>query len=674
MRGYRPDIDGLRALAILAVVAFHASPVRFRGGFAGVDVFFVISGFLISGILLDALCQDRFSFRAFYASRIRRIFPALITVLAAAFILGWFVLLPDEFAQLGRHMAASAGFVQNFVLLKESGYFDTLSEAKPLLHLWSLAIEEQFYILYPVILWGAWKLRLNLLSVLVCLFLLSFCANVTGIEKDVVKVFYRPQTRFWELLAGCILAYLHLFHRQKMLAGLTALLRQSERFRAGDMPPARVENLLSGAGLCLLIFATFTLRRENPFPGWWALIPVAGSLCLILAGPDAWINRHILAHKGMVFIGRISYPLYLWHWLLLSLARVLEGALPPRRVRIGLVLLSFALAWLTCRWIEAPIRFGRRARWKIMLLVLGILLVGALGLHVARQNGFPARTQAFENITRVIGEWEYPGLLEAREERGIPVHVRTANPAAVTLFVGDSNVAQYAARVEALIRQHPETARSAIFLVRYGCLPGADPAIYDAKTRPNCGSYLTDAVMLARADPRIRTVVIAGIWNYYIDLEMQADFPNQNNIVKKLSPESAEYRAALERLARHLGELVQMKKEVYLVLNIPIGKAIDPRYMTRRSLRNFPDVFRIDAKGISRAELEQKYGASQAEIARIAQEAGAKVIDPLEFLCNPESCAPLDAAGNPMYESGIHLAPSFARHHVFYLDQTVLEY
>ena len=175
---YRPDIDGLRAFAVIAVVTYHAFPALLPGGFVGVDVFFVISGFLISSILYSNLEAGRFSMLDFYGRRIRRIFPALILVMSACYALGWFVLLPDEYAQLGKHIAGGAGFVQNFVLWSESGYFDNAAETKPLLHLWSLGIEEQFYIVWPILLWIAYRLRLNLLSMTILIAVISFVLNI----------------------------------------------------------------------------------------------------------------------------------------------------------------------------------------------------------------------------------------------------------------------------------------------------------------------------------------------------------------------------------------------------------------------------------------------------------------------------------------------------------------
>ena len=372
---YRPDIDGLRAVAILSVVAFHAFPANLRGGFVGVDIFFVISGFLISNIIFRSLQRGDFSFAEFYAHRIKRIFPALIVVLAASFAFGWFALLPDEFKQLGKHMAAGAGFVQNFVLWKEAGYFDTASELKPLMHLWSLAIEEQFYLIYPLLIWAAWRVRLNALALVVVLGALSFGLNVLEIRDAAVKTFFVPQTRYWELLAGSVLAYLQLFkHGQSapLLSRSPALSAHGRRV---------LNNLLSACGLFLILLAVITIHKGRAFPGWWALAPVAGAFLLILAGPQAWVNRNFLANRLMVFVGVISYPLYLWHWPILSFARIMEAEMPSPEIRGGAVALSLLLAWLTYRLLERPIRFGRKTWVKTAVLSCLLTLVGGAGSY-----------------------------------------------------------------------------------------------------------------------------------------------------------------------------------------------------------------------------------------------------------------------------------------------------
>lgn len=212
---YRADIDGLRAIAILSVVGFHAFPNWVKGGFIGVDVFFVISGYLISTIIIGSLERDSFNFVEFYSRRIKRIFPALLLVLIASFALGWFVLLADEYKQLGKHIAGGAGFISNFLFWNESGYFDNAAETKPLLHLWSLGIEEQFYIFWPLLLWFVWKKRFNLLTIAITVAIVSFALNIVKVRSDTVAAFYSPQTRFWELMAGSILAYMTL-HKQNL--------------------------------------------------------------------------------------------------------------------------------------------------------------------------------------------------------------------------------------------------------------------------------------------------------------------------------------------------------------------------------------------------------------------------------------------------------------------------
>lgn len=366
MTSYRPDIDGLRALAVLAVVAFHAFPGQVHGGFIGVDIFFVISGFLISGILVAEMDGGRFSAAAFYGRRIRRIFPALLLVMAACLAAGWWLLLADEYAQLGKHVAGGAGFLANFVLWFENGYFDNDATTKPLLHLWSLGVEEQFYIFWPLLLWLAWRSPLPLRAAIGAIALLSFGANVLTCDRDSVAAFYAPHTRFWELLAGALLA--------------------GARF-----PPARAANALSVAGLALVAAGLQVVTPQASFPGYLALLPVAGAALLIAAGPGAWLNRRVLAHPAAVGIGLISYPLYLWHWPLLSFAHIVGNGVPAWPVRVAAVAAAFLLAWLTWRWAELPVRRSAARRPVTIALVALMLAIAAAGLLVRAQHGVPAR-------------------------------------------------------------------------------------------------------------------------------------------------------------------------------------------------------------------------------------------------------------------------------------------
>ncbi|MEO7795743.1 MAG: acyltransferase family protein [Thermoanaerobaculia bacterium] len=386
---YRPDIDGLRAIAVLAVLAFHAFPDRLPGGFVGVDVFFVISGFLISGILLAGLDQEEFSLRRFYAHRVRRIFPALLVILAACGIFGWFALFPDEFQQLGKHIAGGAAFSSNLTLWHETGYFDNAAETKPLLHLWSLGIEEQFYIVWPLLLWGAHRLRWRVLTWMPLLAAISFLINVVGLDRYPTATFYSPASRAWELALGGILAGL-------ASKGL-ALFRGPGPQSPGS--PLR-HSLFSTAGLALLLLSLVRIDEGTPFPGWWALAPAIGTALILGAGAQAWPNRWLLSSRPMVWIGLISYPLYLWHWPLLAFARIVESETPALAIRVWVLALSFPLAALTYLWVERPIRFGGGLRGKAIALSGAMVAVALAGLFVARNQGLPSRSTVQTQLTQ----------------------------------------------------------------------------------------------------------------------------------------------------------------------------------------------------------------------------------------------------------------------------------
>lgn len=394
---YRPDIDGLRAVAVLAVVAFHAFPSWVKGGFVGVDVFFVISGYLISTIVFENLDKGTFSFFEFYARRVKRIFPALLLVLIACFAFGWFALLPDEYKQLGRHIAAGAGFISNFILWNEAGYFDNTAETKPLLHLWSLGIEEQFYIVWPLLLWFAWKRKFNLLTITSVVAIATFVLNIKGIEQDMVATFYSPQTRFWELLCGSLLAWVTLYKKDafanvehKLFYWLSRIVYSEKQEADGKT----LSNVVSFVGLLLLLYGFWRINKEFTFPGKWALVPVLGAVLIITAGSKPWVNRTILSNKITVWFGLISYPLYLWHWPLLSFARIVEGEVPSRNIRIVAVVLSILLAWVTYKLVERPLRFGKHSKAKVAVLVVLMTIVGYVGYNTFERDGLKFRTLA----------------------------------------------------------------------------------------------------------------------------------------------------------------------------------------------------------------------------------------------------------------------------------------
>lgn len=380
VQGYRPDIDGLRAIAVLLVVIHHAFPPSLPGGFIGVDLFFVISGYLISTIIFQNLQQGTFSFLDFYKRRVKRIFPALCLVLLASFVYGWFTLLPADYKQLGKHMAAGAAFVSNFAFWNESGYFDGGSKLKPLLHLWSLGVEEQYYIFWPLIVLLVWKRRLNLLTVCLVLFVLSFTVNMWTVKSNAIAAFYSPLSRFWELLIGSVLAYTAL-HSTK------------------NVKSVAFNNATAWIGALLLVIGVYFINPERRFPGFWALFPTIAAYLLIKAGPEAWFNHQVLSNRLLIWVGLISFPLYLWHWPLLVFAELHEGKTPSSSIRFGMIAVAILLAWLTYRFVERPLRFGGKSA-KAPILLCSVLLATALvGGYTYVRDGFDFR---FPKIIRAL--------------------------------------------------------------------------------------------------------------------------------------------------------------------------------------------------------------------------------------------------------------------------------
>jgi peptidoglycan/LPS O-acetylase OafA/YrhL len=375
---YRPDIDGLRAVAVTVVVLFHAFPPLMPGGFIGVDIFFVISGFLITTIILKDLGRDTFSFKTFYIRRINRIFPPLSVVLIACGIFGWFTLLTDELRQLAGHLKDASIFLSNFRLLHESGYFDNAAETKPLLHLWSLAIEEQFYILWPFLLWLFRKRPSIEKWIVFGVGLISFgiCQYLT--YQQAPGAFYLPQSRFWELAAGGGLAFVH---RTKSLE--------------------TNHSLVSWVGVLFLAIGLCFLDKSKAFPGLWAALPVLGSVLIIAAGETAWLNRKILSHPSFVGVGLISYSIYLWHWPLLTFARIIEGETPSPGLRLLMVALTVVLATLSFYLLEQPLKKSPNMRLKPALLCLVIIFVGLSGRLLYKDTDHLARNK-FNQF-----DWDY---------------------------------------------------------------------------------------------------------------------------------------------------------------------------------------------------------------------------------------------------------------------------
>jgi peptidoglycan/LPS O-acetylase OafA/YrhL len=489
---YRPDIDGLRAVAVMLVVLYHAFPQAMPGGFVGVDIFFVISGFLITGIVARELDQQRFSLLGFYNRRIRRIFPALIVVLSAVLALGWLWMLPAAYAQLSSDVFASAAFFANIALWLQSGYFDAEAAKKPLLHLWSLGIEEQFYLFWPLVLMLAAGLRRNLLAVACVIGLVSFALNVALIGSDPVATFYLPFTRAWELLAGAALAcgWIRLDHG------------------------AIASNWRAGLGILLVATAAAILDTSRAFPGWWAVMPVLGG-ALLLSAPQAWGCRHVLASPAMVWIGLISYPLYLWHWPLLVFFALIKFA-PLTLLERGLIVaLSFALAWATYRFVEIPFRFGRPNRAKLLGLGGAMALIAVAAAVVVENRGFdfrlPDEIRGMTEVATQSSKWRvHQCLIDLSRETSFADDCVDRGRRPLILVWGDSTAG---ALMPGLRKAQESRGFGIAQFTSSSCIPALN---IDVAGTPNCRAINDKVLALAQAlKPDI--VLLHSTWDRYLD-------------------------------------------------------------------------------------------------------------------------------------------------------------
>lgn len=432
---YYPHIDGLRALAVLAVVVYHAFPAALPGGFVGVDIFFVISGYLITGILFRAFDAGSFSLAGFYARRVRRIFPALLLVMAATLAFGWLVLLPEELSQLGRHAAGGAGFVSNLLSWQEVSYFDNSAESKPLLHLWSLGVEEQFYIAWPLLLWLLARWRRAFIPVVVLLALASFGYNLAAAGSTSEAAFYSPLSRFWELAVGGLIAYWHAYAPPRNA-------------------PAPVWTL-AAAGAILTGF--YLIDKGSLFPGYWVLLPVLGTAVLLAAGPAATLNASLFRLAPVIWLGRLSYPLYLWHWPLLAFAHILQGGKVAEPVLWSALAMSLVLAWLTCELVEGRIRFALPGKAAVpVALAAALFAVGGVGYQLWRLDGVPQR--------QLLALGQYLPLASSTANAAAPQQDHPAAPALVAEF--------QAVATQASIL--PDTAETALALQRLRAHRAAD--------------------------------------------------------------------------------------------------------------------------------------------------------------------------------------------------------
>jgi peptidoglycan/LPS O-acetylase OafA/YrhL len=618
---YRPDIDGLRAVAVVSVVVFHAFPTFAPGGFVGVDVFFVISGFLITSLILDNLNDGTFSAVDFYARRIKRIFPALILVLLSCLVLGWLDLLPHEYRMLGAHVFAGSGFWINVTLWREVGYFDPAGIQKPLLHLWSLAIEEQFYLIWPWLIILAHRFGQRIFSIVVSITLISLATNLVIAGIRPVAAFYVLPTRAWELLAGACLIW------------ITPPL-QAARIRSPLLKRILTE-LPSIMGALLLLASFALLDSKQPFPGWRAIPPVLGTVLLLCMGSGTIINRYILSLRVFVAIGLISYPLYLWHWPALSFPQIV--GIDTVESKIISILTALLLAAATYLFVERGLRRGGHG---ISLLLVGAMaLIASAGL-LAKHGMLVASSNSRElqDVSAAVEDYVYPAsVAQPVEFEGQTFWKEGSGPESV-IFWGDSNAEMYFTRARKVARQ---IGKSVVFAVGGGCPPILGSV-------QNCEGLTLSGFHFAQTSPA-NTIVMCAQWFGYFSS----------------APNDEQRSTMYDSIRREIVDLRAKGKKVVILLNIPIGIEFHPKLRVTRHL------FGIELhspKPISEATNDQ-YRAISENLKKIANETGSLTIDPFETLCRDKLCLSSDDVGMPAYKDGVHLRAGFVENSATFIDR-----
>lgn len=632
---YRPDIDGLRAVAVLAVLVFHGFPKVLPGGFVGVDIFFVISGYLISTIIISSLGKNKFGLLEFYSRRVKRIFPGLILVLCAVIVGGWVILFSTEFQRLGKHVLGASGFLSNFVLQKESGYFDVSAEAKPLLHLWSLAIEEQFYLIWPLVLMVAHRVRLGFFSVTAILGGASFLANLYFSISNSSKGFYWPFGRFWELLVGATAALL--------------LLRQ-------PVFEKKQRDFFSVVGAMLLVVGLIFLNKKTVFPGFSALIPTTGAFLMIVAGPGGAVNLSVLARRPLVWVGLISYPLYLWHWPLIAMAKIEFGPIGPWAIGF-IIICSFLLAGATYI-IEQPIRFGNKQFPYAMSLLIFMSFLAAGGAFIQSAGGFPSR-----KVNRVFDN--YAGSIKRTERQKECFDIDNAYKTEGKWFCelgsghpflfayGDSHALSLFPALEKIAS---EEGVNVLFAGTSGCPPllGVQSLRGEESIRRHNCFQLNERIARYVEESKIPAVLLIGRWSYYTG--NSSDTKEWNPIAKG---EVSSFPATIETSREAFEYAAKKTFDHYAARGVKVFVAqdnpqqpLDPLVALRRSNGT---VASINARAVSRKDHAFRQSTPIALINRTARLHGATPISFDSVLCEMDSC-PYVLDGQFLYFDDDHLS------------------
>lgn len=617
---YRADIDGLRAVAVLVVVLFHAD-FGCAGGYVGVDMFFVISGFLITSLIWKDLESGDFTFAHFWERRARRIVPPLVVVTIATLVVGWFTLLPADFESLGQASAAQSVFAANIHYWLDSGYFSGGADEKPLLHTWSLAVEEQFYLIVPFLFWGMFRFaslrkRLVVISLLAAGFIVSFAASIYGVAHAPSATFYLLPTRAWELLVGSILAFLPASTVRRNLRELCAL-----------------------SGLTLILVPVFLYTSETSFPGLAALVPCLGIALLIWSNDKPTIIGWVLSTSPVVFIGLISYSLYLWHWIFFAYSKYLALEPLPFEERLAITGLSFLFAVLSWKYVETPFRVRRIAESRKSIFVfagLGLTAVLVYGLICMGMQGFPRRfsTEELEYAT-AASDMAFINELTINDvtaENLVQIGALNAQP--TVLIWGDSHAMASMPAFDIFLKEKGLGGRA---VTHSATAPVLDWFLPTTKTGMGRNAVAFNNSVLSYIQSRkIRDVVLIARWIGYRERGEQ---------------NTASFNASLVATVQRL---TAASSRVWVMLDVPIPSFQVPKILaqTARSPEKLEPLY------TKRAERDEFNAQTVAEM----KLAGATILDPKpRFLDSSGRYYIIQLNGISLYRDVHHLSTKGAK-------------
>ena len=619
LSNYRPDIDGLRAVAVLAVVLNHLSASWVPGGYVGVDVFYVISGYLITRIIRREMAEGRFTFIGFYERRARRIFPALFAVLAVTLVAGWFVLLPSDYLATLRATLGTLFFSSNMVFWRDlaEGYFAPDAKLNPLLHTWSLGVEEQFYVFFPLLLLGGYRYaRKQIFWILLGCALASLLGAALLLKGHSVAVFFLAPFRAWELFAGALLAL-----------GVVPAVRR----------PA-LRHALAAAGLAAVLLACFGYGASTPFPGIAALLPVLGAAAIIHAGASGptWAGR-LLQWRPVVYIGLISYSLYLWHWPLVVLAQYVNGMGPLTPYLPSLLLASLLLGSLSYHYIEQPFRRqGRLTQRQFVFSTSAasmVVLALLAGVGVMK-DGYAAR---FDATVVKLDQARVPPIPYKQCDGRTPLTWctlgRPEGPVTMLLW-GDSHMLQWAAALQTVLAE--EGQRAVLASASY-CPPMFD---VESSVKQDCGSTNLAVKNYLLTHREVHTVVMTGRWLSY--------FQNGSVLAETRDQSSHGVTAAERALAATLQWLRQHGRRVIVIGPVPeydksVPLALAQEAITgRRLLRS------------SAADQREKYEPFFKVVAAVSPGPIFRYLDPIQWFCRDDCVTMKDSVS--LYRDSNHLS------------------